>query len=210
MTICETGFSSVVELAFHLCSWYSDNREQSLVAYVNTRAPTRLYQRKKKTKQKTKCKTLLNKYALLHFSYHVLVSGDQLLPEEAQDGSIMYQNFETAWGREMCLWPGRDRAFQMCGSILWKGWNCQLGKWFIFSRGYIEMFSGISFSDNENGKNKCALVYFIWDRIKRSLQRAGHTIAWAAERGGWLNRNLMQILHLYVWSQFQEEDCQSL
>lgn len=165
---------------------------------------------KKQKNKKTKCKTLLNKYALLHFSYHVLVSGDQLLPEEAQDGSIMYQNFETAWGREMCLWPGRDRAFQMCGSILWKGWNCQLGKWFIFSRGYIEMFSGISFSDNENGKNKCALVYFIWDRIKRSLQRAGHTIAWAAERGGWLNRNLMQILHLYVWSQFQEEDCQSL
>lgn len=28
------------------------------------------------------------------------------------------------------------------------------------------MFTGISFSDNENGKNKCALVYFIWDGIK--------------------------------------------
>ena len=28
------------------------------------------------------------------------------------------------------------------------------------------MFAGISFSDNENGKNKCALVYFIWGGIK--------------------------------------------
>lgn len=30
------------------------------------------------------------------------------------------------------------------------------------------MLFGISFSDNENGKNKCALVYFIWDGIKDS------------------------------------------
>ena len=36
-----------------------------------------------------KCKTLLNRHAMLHFSYHVLVSGDQLLPEETEDGSSM-------------------------------------------------------------------------------------------------------------------------
>lgn len=29
-------------------------------------------------------------------------------------------------------------------------------------------FFGTSFSDNENGKNKCAFVYFIWDGIKDS------------------------------------------
>ena len=59
-------------------------------------------------------------FAMLHFSYHVLLSGDQLLSEETQDGSFVYQSFETAWGEEMSLWPSRDGAFQMCGSTLWR------------------------------------------------------------------------------------------
>ena len=47
-------------------------------------------------KNPQKCKTLLNMFAMLHFSYHVLLSGDQLLSEETQDGSFVYQSFETA------------------------------------------------------------------------------------------------------------------
>lgn len=41
-----------------------------------------------------KCKTLLNMYAMLHFSYSVLLSGDHLLSEETQDGSFVYLSFE--------------------------------------------------------------------------------------------------------------------
>lgn len=82
--------------------------------------------------------------------------------KEAQDRSIIHRGFDTAGRGEKCLWPSRDVQFWFMKRQNW----CQLGKWFIFSRGYIEMFSGISFGDNENGKNKCALVHFIWDGIK--------------------------------------------
>lgn len=67
-----------------------ETRRNNLLLFISIKKKKQEY-----TKGGGKCKTLLNRHAMLHFSYHVLVSGDQLLPEETEDGSSMYQSFET-------------------------------------------------------------------------------------------------------------------
>lgn len=64
-------------------------------------------------------------------------------------------------GENSCAFGLGEMEHSNCVVPFYEKTEPMSGKWFIFSRGYIEMFSDISFSDNENGRNKCVLVYFI-------------------------------------------------